>query len=72
MILLEMVRDYRVKENTKVKYYSDFEMYRKMFFMNLNKISDEAEEELKNGNVLDFNEVIIRLNKKFGFEIEPI
>jgi len=67
-----MVREYKVKENVGVKLYSNIEMYKKIFFMKLNKISDEAEEELKNGNVLEFNEVIIRLNKKFGFDIEPI
>ena len=58
MILLEMVRDYRVKENTKVKYYSDFEMYRKIFFVNLHYCYERAERNRKNGTLLEFDEVL--------------
>jgi len=69
---MENVREYRLKENIKVKLYSDVEVYKQMFFMMLDRCYEEAERERKNGQLVDFNEVILELNKEFGFNIDKI
>jgi len=69
---MENVRECRLKENIKYKLYSDVEMHKKMFYLMLNRSIDEAERERKNGELKDFNEVILELNKEFGFKLETI
>jgi len=58
---MQCVKEYRIKENVKVKYYSDFEMYRKMFFMLLDMRYESAERQRKNGTLLDFDVVMEEL-----------
>ena len=42
-----MGREYKVKENVGVKLYSNIEMYKKIFFMKLNKISYERLDSIR-------------------------
>jgi len=58
---MQCVKEYIKKENVKVKYYSDFEMYRKMFFMLLDMRYESAERQRKNGTLLDFDVVMEEL-----------
>ena len=54
---MEMVREYRVKQQVGVKLYSNHDMYKKMFYLMLNHSIDVAEEELRNGKYLTHEEV---------------
>ena len=64
---MQCVKEYRIKEKIKVKYFSDIEMFKKMFFMKLKRLGDEAEIERKNGTLVSFEDVILDLNRKYGF-----
>ena len=54
---MEMVREYRLKQQVGVKLYSNHDMYKKMFYLMLNHSIDVAEEELRNGKYLTHEEV---------------
>jgi len=54
---MQMVKEYKIKEIVGVKLYSDFDMYKKMFYLMLNHSIDVAEEELRNGKYLIHEEV---------------
>jgi len=54
---MQMVKEYKIKEIVGVKLYSDFDMYKKMFYLMLNHSIDVAEEELRNGKYLTYEEV---------------
>jgi len=65
---MENVREYRLKENIKVKLYSDVEVYKQMFFMMLDRCYEEAERERTNGTLMRFNEAMEKLFKELGIK----
>jgi len=64
---MQCVKEYRIKEKIKVKYFSDIEMFKKMFFLNLHYRYERAEMQRKNGTLISFEDVIADLNRKYGF-----
>ena len=63
---MEMVREYKVKQQVGVKLYSDYDMYKKMFYLVLNRCIDEAEEEMANGTLMDFDTFMEQLKKEIA------
>lgn len=63
---MENVQEFKLKTNTQTKLYSNIEMYKKMFYLMLNHSIDDAEKEIREGKVVDFNDFIYELNKEFG------
>ena len=64
---MQCVKEYKIKEKIKVKYFSDLEMFKKMFFLNLHYRYERAEMQRKNGTLISFEDVIADLNRKYGF-----
>ena len=69
---MEMVKEYRVRENVRVKLYSNIDMYKRMFFMKLNRLYEEAEIERKNGTLLDFDIAMKELCMELGIRYESL
>ena len=67
---MQCVKEYRIREKIKVKYFSDLEMFKKMFFLNLHYRYERAEMQRKNGTLISFEEVFAKLNKKYGVTLE--
>jgi len=63
---MEMVKEYKIKEIVGVKLYSNHDMYKKMFYLMLNHSIDVAQEQLKNGTLMDFETFMEQLKKEIA------